>query len=47
MTSSEVEGPQKLILQKQQYFTRSKNDSRFYDLSVVFWSESHIELAED
>jgi len=28
-------------------FHQKQNDSRFYDLSVLFWSESHIELAED
>ena len=28
-------------------FHQKQNNSRFYDLSVVFWSKSHIELAED
>ena len=47
MTSSEAEGPQKLAHQKLQYFTRSKLIQDFYEFSVAFWSESHVEVVED
>jgi len=36
MTSSEAEGPQKLVHQKLQYFTRSKLIQVFMDLVLYF-----------
>ena len=28
-------------------FHQKQIDSRFYEFSVVFWSESHLEVVED
>ena len=41
MTSSEVDSSEASV------FHQKRNDSRFYELSVVFWSESLVEVVED
>ena len=41
MTSSEADSSEASV------FHQKRNDSRFYELSVVFWSESLVEVVED